>query len=347
MKIGERKIGTDHSTYIIAELSANHNGSLDSAIDIIRFAAESGADAIKLQTYTADTLTIDCDEEPFILRGGTIWDGRKLYELYSEAFTPWEWHQDLFDEAKKHGLDCFSTPFDDSAVKFLEQFDPPCYKIASFELTHHPLLKTVAETGRPVIMSTGMASLEEIEEALEVLRGNGSGDIVLLKCTSSYPAPPEEANLARIPDMAERFGVTVGISDHTMDLAVPVAAVTLGATVIEKHFCRSRGEAGPDSSFSLEPSEFREMVEAVRTAEKAIGKVAYARTAAEEKSVACRTSIFVVKPIEAGEKLTRENIRIIRPGQGLAPKYFDAVVGRIAKSDLGRGTPLRWDVISG
>ena len=341
-----RAVGVGQPVYIIAELSANHNGSLDSALDIIRLAAESGADAIKLQTYTADTLTIDCDKEPFILRGGTIWDGRKLYDLYSEASTPWEWHQALFDEAKKYGLDCFSTPFDDSAVEFLEQFDPPFHKVASFELTHHPLLRTIAQTGRRVIMSTGMASLEEIEEALAVLRENGSGEVILLKCTSSYPAPPEEANLARMSDMAERFGVTVGLSDHTMDLAVPVAAVALGATVIEKHFCRSRSESGPDSSFSLEPTEFCEMVDAVRIAEKAIGKAVYTRTVAEEKSVASRTSIFVVEPIAAGEELTRENIRIIRPGYGSAPKFLEDVLGRTAKQDIERGTPLGLELLT-
>ncbi len=233
------------SCYIIAEISANHNGQLSNALEIVRLAAEAGADAVKIQTYTADTMTLDCESEPFIVRGGTLWDGRKLYDLYAEAHTPWDWHQAIFDEAKKHGLDCFSSPFDATAVDFLEQFDPPYHKIASFELTDHPLLEKIASTGRKVILSTGMASLEEIEESVEILKTGGCPEITLLKCTSSYPAPAEEANLSRIADMAGRFGVRAGLSDHTMGFLVPVAAVALGAQVIEKHFCRSRDEPGP------------------------------------------------------------------------------------------------------
>ena len=335
------------SCYIVAEISANHNGLIDNALQIVKLAAESGADAIKLQTYTADTLTIDCEEEPFVIRGGTNWDGRKLYDLYSDAFTPWEWHEQIFTEARKLGLDCFSTPFDDSAVDFLEQFDPVCHKVASFEMTHHPLLRKIAKTGRPVIMSTGMANLEEIEEAVVVLRENGCEEVVLLKCTSSYPAPPEEANLARLPDMAKRFGVSVGLSDHTMEVGVPAAAVALGAKIIEKHFCRTRSEPGPDSAFSLEPGEFADMVKAVRAAEKAVGRAIYTRTAAEEKSVTFRRSIFVVKTIAKGDTFTEKNLRIIRPGHGLPPKYLENILGKVAGRDLGRGTPLSWDVISG
>jgi pseudaminic acid synthase len=263
----------DKPCYIIAEISANHNGSLETALEMVRIAKASGADAVKIQTYTADTLTLDCDNEYFRIKGGTLWDGQTLHALYQEAHTPWDWHHAIFAEAKKEGIDCFSTPFDETAVDFLEQFDPPCHKIASFELVHHPLLKKVAQTGRPVILSTGMATLREIAAAVEILRANGCGELALLKCTSSYPAPPEEANLARIPHMAAAFDCLAGLSDHTMGTAVPVAAVTLGAKIIEKHFCRSRSEPGPDSAFSLEPSEFKEMVESVRIAEKAVGRV--------------------------------------------------------------------------
>ena len=264
------ELATTHC-YIIAEISANHNGSLDAALEMVAIAKEAGADAVKIQTYTADTLTLDCDNEYFRIGGGTLWDGTTLHELYKKAYTPWEWHTDIFAEAKRLEIDCFSTPFDESAVDFLEQFDPPFYKIASFELNHHPLLEKVAATGRPVIMSTGMATLADIEGSVAVLRANGCTDLTLLKCTSSYPAPASEANLARIPDMIKRFKVRVGLSDHTLGTTVPVVAVALGATVIEKHFCRSRKEPGPDSAFSLEPREFAEMVRAVRIAEQAIG----------------------------------------------------------------------------
>ena len=261
------------SCYIIAEISANHNGTLATAIELVRLAKSCGADAVKIQTYTADTLTLDCDNEYFKIEGGTLWDGTTLYKLYQQAHTPWEWHAAIFAEARAIGIDCFSTPFDESAVDFLESFNPPCYKIASFELVHHPLLKKVAGTGRTIILSTGMASLREIASAVEVLRASACGDLVLLKCTSSYPAPPEEANLARIPHMAQTFNCVAGLSDHTLGISVPVAAVALGARVIEKHFCKSRHEAGPDSAFSLEPEEFKAMVEAIRIAEKAIGTI--------------------------------------------------------------------------
>jgi len=333
--------------YLIAELSANHNGSLDNALELVHLAKESGADAVKLQTYTADTLTLDCDNEYFRIGGGTLWDGTTLFKLYQRAYTPWEWHKAIFDEAAKLGLDCFSAPFDETAVVFLEQFDPPFTKVASFELTHHPLLRAIAKTRRRVILSTGMASLQEIEEAIVVLRESGCPDITLLKCTSSYPAPPEEANLARLPDMAQRFGVHVGLSDHTMGIAVAVAAVALGATVIEKHLCRSRNEPGPDSAFSLEPDEFREMTEAVRIAAQAIGTATYERTAAERKSLVFRRSIFAVQDIAKGGLLTPENIRIIRPGYGLAPSAWDQTVGKLASTFIQRGTPLAEAMIAG
>ncbi|MGJ8697650.1 MAG: pseudaminic acid synthase [Verrucomicrobiaceae bacterium] len=330
------------SCYIIAEISANHNGSLDNALDIVRLAAEAGADAVKIQTYTADTMTLDSDADPFIVKGGTLWDGQKLYDLYAQAHTPWDWHQAIFDKAKEHGLDCFSTPFDATAVDFLEQFDPPYHKVASFELTDHPLLQKIASTGRNVIMSTGMSTLEEIEESVAILQDNGCPEITLLKCTSSYPAPPEEANLSRIADMARRFGVRTGLSDHTMGATVPIAAVALGAQVIEKHFCRSRNEPGPDSAFSMEPQEFREMVDAIRIAEKAIGTADYTLTAAEEKSLRFRRSLFASQDIAQGEELTAQNVRVIRPGDGLAPKHLPAVLGKHAAQPIPRGTPLDW-----
>jgi len=334
------------SCYIIAEISANHNGKLANALEIVRLAAEAGADAVKIQTYTADTMTLDCDNEPFIVRGGTLWDGRKLYDLYAEAHTPWDWHQAIFDEAKAHALDCFSTPFDATAVDFLEQFDPPYHKIASFELTDHPLLEKIASTGRKVILSTGMATLEEIEESVEILKSGGCPEITLLKCTSSYPAPAEEANLSRISDMAERFGVRAGLSDHTMGSTAPVVAVALGAQVIEKHFCRSRQEPGPDSVFSMEPDEFREMVSAVRVAEQAVGKSTYERTAAEAKSLSFRRSLFASTDIEEGEGFTSENVCVIRPSDGLEPKHYKSVLGKSAKEHISRGTPLSWDLIA-
>ncbi len=331
--------------YVIAELSANHNGSLEAALELVRLAAETGADAVKLQTYTADTLTIDCDNEYFRIGGGTLWDGTTLHQLYRQAFTPWDWHEQLFAEARKYGLDCFSTPFDETAVDFLEQFDPPYTKVASFELNHLPLLQKIGSTGRRVILSTGMATYDEIAESIGVLRAAGCPEISLLKCTSSYPAPAEEANLARIPQMAEAFGVVAGLSDHTMGIEVPVAAVALGARIIEKHLCRSRTEPGPDSAFSLEPAEFKQMVTAVRTAAAAVGTVTYEPTANEQKSLAFRRSLFITQDIPAGGVLTTENVRVIRPGQGLHPRHLDEVLGKIAVRDLARGTPVAWDLL--
>ena len=328
------------STYIVAELSANHNGSLDRAIETIRAVAETGADAVKLQTYTADTLTIDCDNEYFKIRGGTVWDGRTLYDLYKEAYTPWEWHAELQQVAVECGLDFFSTPFDESAVDFLEGLNVPVHKVASFELVDIQLLKKIGRTGKPVIMSTGMASLEEISEAMEALRSNGCSEITLLKCTSSYPAEPKDANLLTIPDLKEQFGCRVGLSDHTLGIVVPVAAVVLGATVIEKHLTLSRSDGGADSGFSLEPDEFREMVDAVRIVEKSLGKVHYGGSDGDEKSKVFRRSLFVVRDMKAGEKFTPENVRSIRPGQGLMPKHLERVLNCQASCDLKRGTPL-------
>jgi pseudaminic acid synthase len=334
------------SAYLIAEISANHNGSLDAALDLVRLAARAGADAVKIQTYTADTLTLDCDNEYFRIGGGTIWDGTTLHKLYQQAHTPWDWHHAIFSEAKKAGLDCFSTPFDETAVDFLEQFNPPYYKIASFELTHHPLLRKVAGTRRSVIMSTGMADLEEIGESVRILQNSGCPQVILLKCTSSYPAPPEEANLLRIPDMAKRFCVRVGLSDHTMGMAVPVAAVALGATVIEKHFCKSRNDPGPDSAFSLEPDEFQQMVEAVRCAEKALGEATYEQTPAEVKSINFRRSIFATRDIAKGEQFAPDNIRIVRPGHGLPPQEWERVLASSAACPIQKGTPILSNMVS-
>lgn len=332
------------STYIIAEISANHNGSLDAALHLVRVAKECGADAVKIQTYTADSLTLDCNNEHFRISGGTLWDGKTLHQLYQEAYTPWEWHEAIFAEARRIGMDCFSTPFDETAVDFLEQFDPPCHKIASFELIHDPLLKKVAATGRPVILSTGMATLEEIAHAVEILKAGGCRDFTLLKCTSSYPAPVEEANLARISHMARAFGCEAGLSDHTMGIAVPVAAVALGASVIEKHLCMSRAEPGPDSAFSLEPDEFRTMVDAIRIAEKAVGAVTYERTEKEKSGLAFRRSLFFIRDMQPGEIVDLDSVKVVRPGQGLAPVHLEAILGRPLRRSVTRGTPVSWDV---
>lgn len=326
---------------IIAELSANHGQKLEIALETIKAAKRAGADAIKLQTYTADTLTIDCDNKYFtdVLKG-TIWEGRTLYDLYKEAYTPWNWHNELFRVAKEEGLICFSTPFDKTAVDFLEQFNPPAYKIASFEIQDIPLIQYTASKRRPMIMSTGIAELEDIELAVQTCRNAGNNNIILLKCTSSYPAPIEEANLATLQDLKTRFGVDVGLSDHTMGIIAPIVAVTLGARVIEKHFILDKAIGGPDASFSLDEKEFTEMVKAIRNAEKALGKVTYELTDKVKASRKFSRSLFVVKDIEVGEFFTEENIRSIRPGFGLHPKYYRELLGKKAKSNIKRGIPL-------
>jgi pseudaminic acid synthase len=332
-------------TLIIAELSANHSHSLEVAKQTIEASAIAGADAIKLQTYTADTLTLNCDNEYFRIGGGTAWDGRTLYDLYKEAFTPWEWHSELQQVAHACGLVFFSTPFDETAVDFLEKLGVPCHKVASFELVDIPLLRKVGATRKPIIMSTGMASEEEIHEAVNTLRKAGCTELTLLKCTSSYPAEHKDVNLLTIPDMAKKFDCPVGISDHTMGLAVPVAAVGLGVCMIEKHFTLSRAAGGPDSSFSLEPDEFKKMVEAVRLAEQAMGTICYGGTAAEEKSKVFRRSLFAVKDIKAGELFTKKNVCSIRPGYGLMPRELDHILGKSAVCDIMRGTPLKNELI--
>ncbi|MFC4991827.1 pseudaminic acid synthase [Rubritalea tangerina] len=344
--IDGQKIGNGASTYVIAEISANHNQDIQEAIDLVYLAKECGADAVKIQTYTPDTMTIDCSNEHFRIGEGTIWEGKNLYELYGEAYTPWEWTGRLLEEAKKAGITLFSSPFDITAVDCLEQHNMPAYKIASFELVDHPLIARIARTGKPVIMSTGMGSLREICEAVEVLEKNGCKEYALLKCTSSYPAPVDEANLARMKHMEEAFGVAVGLSDHTMGSTVPAIAVGLGAAIVEKHFTKSRDIEGPDSAFSMEPNEFSEMVKAVRIAEQAVGTVSYELTEKEKNSTVFRRSIFVVEDVAAGDLLTEENTRIIRPGYGLAPRYYDQVLGRKVNADVKRGTPLEWGILA-
>jgi len=344
MKIGSFEIGEEGRVLIIAELSANHNGSLETALDTIRAAKRAGADAIKLQTYTADTITIDSDKEDFLIKG-TIWEGKKLYDLYREAYTPWEWHQELFECAKAEGLLCFSSPFDKTAVDFLEGLGAPAYKIASFEITDIPLIEYAASKGKPMILSTGIATDEDIELALDACRRQGNHEIVLLKCTSSYPAPIEEANMAMVPDFKKRFGVIPGLSDHTMGSTVPIVATTLGAKVIEKHFILDRAIGGPDASFSMNEEEFSAMVLAVREAEKAVGRVTYELTEKQKSGRDFSRSLYVVEDIKAGEKITEQNVRSIRPGFGMHPKYWKEVKGRTAKGDLAKGTRLDIDQI--
>ncbi len=331
-------------TYIIAELSANHNGSIERAETIVRAAAAAGADAVKLQTYTADTLTIPCDNEYFRIKD-TLWEGRTLHDLYQEAMTPWEWTPRLMALAKELGMDCFSTPFDATAVDFLEECQVSRYKVASFEVVDIPLLKKIADTGKPVIMSTGMATLAEIEEAVCTLRTHGTPEIILLKCTSSYPAPVEEANIRTIPHLAAAFDCKAGLSDHTMGSAVAVAAVASGACMIEKHFTLSRADGGPDSSFSMEPEEFKQMVQDIRIVEKALGTVSYSRTPKEEGSVFCRRSLFVVEDVNKGELFTEKNVRSIRPGHGLHTRHLDQIIGRKAAQNITKGTPMTWELL--
>ena len=346
MVIAGREIGPSEPVFVIAELSGNHRQELSEAKELVHAAHEAGADAVKLQTYSADTLTIPCDNEHFRIGGGTAWDGRTLYDLYQEASTPWEWHAELGELATSLGLIWFSTPFDTTAVDFLEELDVPCYKVASFELVDIPLLRYIAQQGRPIIASTGMASLSEIDEALATLRGESENDVALLKCTSAYPAPVEAANLRTIPNLSETFGVISGLSDHTLGIAVPVTAVALGACVIEKHLCLERCRGGPDAGFSLEPAEFQEMVRSVRAASSALGRVQYGCQPHEVPSRVFRRSLFVVRPIRSGELLTADNVRSIRPGHGLPPNQFERVLGRRAARDLPAGTPLSWDDIA-
>jgi pseudaminic acid synthase len=346
IRIGRRDVGSSHPVYIVAELSANHNQDFDRAVRIIHAAKEAGADAIKLQTYTAETITIASDREEFRVSGGTLWDGRTLHDLYAEACTPWDWQPKLKKLAEELGMDCFSSAFDPTAVDFLESINVPAHKIASFELVDIPLIQKMARTGKPLILSTGMATTEEIDEALQATRATGATRIALLKCTSAYPAAPEEMNLRTIPELARRYAVPVGLSDHTMGIAAPVAAVALGACIIEKHLTLSRSTPGPDSAFSLEPQEFREMVEAIRIAERALGRVHFDLSPKELASRRFRRSLFVVEDIEKGEAFSANNVRSIRPSNGLHPRHLDQIVGRRAAKTIKRGTPLSWELIA-
>jgi pseudaminic acid synthase len=336
MKIGNFSIGGNR-VFIIAELSANHNGSIKNAIDTIKAAKKTGADAIKFQTYTADTITLNVKNSDFQVGGGTLWDGRYLHELYQEAYTPWEWHEELYRVAKEEGLECFSSPFDKSSVDFLETLDSPAYKIASFEITDIPLIEYVASKGKPVIMSTGIAREEDIMLALDACKRMGNNDIALLKCTSSYPAPVSEANMAMIPDFAARFNVITGLSDHTMSNTVPVVATALGAKIIEKHFILDRSIGGPDADFSLNVQEFTDMVNAVRDAELAVGEVTYQLTPKQEKGRVFSRSLYISEDIKAGEVITEQNVRSVRPGYGLHPKYLTSVLGKKVNKDLSKG----------
>jgi pseudaminic acid synthase len=345
IQIGQRYIGTGQPVYVIAELSANHQQDFDRAVRIVRAAKDAGVDAVKLQTYTPDTITIRSGRECFRIRGGTLWDGRTLHDLYGEAYTPWEWQPKLKTIANELGLDLFSSAFDSSAVDFLEMMEVPAHKVASPELVDVPLIEKMARTGKPLILSTGMATLEEIDEAIKAARKAGATQLALLRCTSSYPAPPEEMNLRSIPDLVCRFGLPVGLSDHTTGIAVPVAAVALGAALIEKHLTLSRADGGPDSAFSLEPQEFKLLVDAVRTAEKSLGQVRYGPTPLEMRTLPFRRSLFVVSDIRKGEPLTSDNVRSIRPADGLHPRYLPEVLGRHAVRDIERGTPLTWELM--
>ena len=342
--IAGRPIGPDQPPYMVAEMSGNHNGDIGRALALIDAAKAAGADAVKLQTYTADTLTIDCDQPEFVISDG-LWKGRRLYELYDEAHTPWAWHEKLFDHARSVGITIFSTPFDSTAVDLLESLGAPAYKIASFELIDIPLIERVAATGKPVIMSTGLASEEEIGEAVDAARAAGCRDLVLLHCVSSYPAPAADSNIRRIPELARRFGVIAGLSDHTMGIAVPVAAVALGAAVIEKHFTLARADGGIDSAFSLEKEELAMLTDALKLAHLALGDGQPARSTSEKGNLHFRRSLYVVADIGEGEALTPENIRSIRPGHGLPPKHLRDVLGRRAARALKHGEPLDWDMV--
>ena len=343
INIDGRAIGPDQPPYIIAELSANHNGSLERALQTIDAAHQAGADAIKLQTYTADTMTIDCDREEFMVKGG-LWDGYKLYDLYRWAETPFEWHRAMFEHARKLGITVFSTPFDESAVDLLEQLNTPAYKIASFENTDLPLIRYVAQTGKPMIMSTGMATKEEIAEAVDVARSAGCKELSLLHCISSYPAPMDQANIRQLSELGERFGAVPGLSDHTLGTTAAVAAAALGACVIEKHFTLSREDKGPDSEFSIEPDELMRLCQDTHDAWLALGQVGYDRQPVEEGSKMFRRSIYFVRDLQAGSVIGSEDIRRIRPGMGLAPKHFDELLGKKLKVAVQRGTPSNWDL---
>jgi N-acetylneuraminate synthase len=343
--IKNRPIGNEHPPYVIAELSANHNGELDRALKIIEEAHKAGADAIKLQTYTADTITLNSDAEDFQIRGG-LWDGQTLHQLYQKAQMPWEWHQPLFDHAQKLGITIFSSPFDSTAVDLLEDLNAPAYKIASFEAIDLPLIKYVAGTGKPMIISTGMADAEEIAEAIDAARAGGCRELAILHCVSGYPAPAEDYNLRTIPDMIQRFGLVTGLSDHTLDNTTAITSVALGASIIEKHFTLNRNGGGPDDSFSLEPAELTALCRDSKTAWAALGQVDYGRKSSEQGNVKFRRSLYFVKPMIAGEVITKDCVRSVRPGFGLPPKYLDRILGKKVKENVGFGCPVQWNMIA-
>tara|TARA_B100000963_G_scaffold137846_1_gene119931 strand:+ start:9270 stop:10289 length:1020 start_codon:yes stop_codon:yes gene_type:complete len=335
-----------NKTFIIAELSANHNGDINVALETVRAAKRAGADAIKIQTYTPDTLTIDCKNDYFKINHGTAWDGEYLYDLYKRAYTPWEWHKEIFRLAREEGLICFSSPFDETAVDLLEKLDAPIYKIASFEIQDVPLIEYTAKKGKPMIISTGIAEIEDIELAIETCKNVGNNDITILKCTSAYPADPKDVNLLTIPDIASRFGVKTGLSDHTIGIEGPIVATALGATVIEKHFILDKSIGGPDSHFSLDEKEFKEMVRAVRLAEKMIGKIDYKMNEKKKKSRQFSRSLFVVKDVKKGDLITKHNLRSIRPGFGMHPKFYNEILGKTFSCKINRGTPLEIKMIN-
>lgn len=345
IKIGNRYLGEGEKTFIVAEVSANHLLDYDRAVAIIKAAKESGADAVKLQTYTPDTITLDCDNDYFQITQGTIWDGTTLHKLYETAYTPWEWQPKLLKLANELGMECFSSPFDDTAVDFMQEMDMPAYKIASFEINDIPLIRKVARIGKPVIFATGVAYLEDMERALQVCKEEGNEQVILLKCTSTYPSPYEDMNIKVIPNMSEIFDCMTGLSDHSMGTAVAVASVALGAKMVEKHLTLSRADGGPDAAFSMEPAEFKQMVDDIRIVEKALGKVTYELTDKQKRSREDSRSLFVVKDIKAGEVFTKENIRSVRPAFGMHTMYYDEVLGQEAKLDVARGTPMDWKYI--
>jgi N-acetylneuraminate synthase len=347
ISVADKKIGPGHPHFIIAAMSGNHNQSLDRALAIVKAAARSGAHAVKLQSYTADTMTLDIAEREFFINDpNSLWKGRSLFDLYNEAYTPWEWHRPIFEHCRELGLIYLSTPFDETAVDFLEELNVPCYKIASFENTDIPLIRKVADTGKPMIISTGMATIAELDETVRIVRGVGCRDLILLKCTSSYPASPENTNILTIPHMAKLFNCQVGLSDHTMGIGAALASVALGATMIEKHFTLSRADGGVDSAFSMEPDELSTLVAETKKAKKALGKISYGPTEKEKKSLIFRRSLYIAQDMKKGSILTRENLRVIRPGLGLPPKYYDMLLGKRINRDTRRGTAVSWDILT-
>jgi pseudaminic acid synthase len=346
MKIASKSIGLNHKPFIIAEMSGNHNQSLDKALEIVKAAADAGADALKLQTYTADTITLDVSKNEFLIDNPeSLWKGKTLYQLYQEAFTPWEWHKVIMEQAEKLGMICFSSPFDSTAVDFLEELNVPAYKIASFENSHIPLLKKVASTGKPMIISTGMASISQLDETVQTIKTFGCKEFMLLKCTSTYPSTPKNSNVITIPHMRKLFNCEVGLSDHSMGVGAALAAVAHGATAIEKHFTLNRNDGGVDSSFSLEPQELKTLVTEAERAWQAIGKINYGPTSSEKSSLVFRRSIYIAKDIKEGDAFSEDNLRIVRPGLGLDPKYYEIILGRKSDKAAKKGTALTWDLI--